>query len=496
MVVPEKRTLCMKKLSPLRCVRAVAAMGSIRGRRKPMSPKPSEEIEREKENHREEEKEEHQGRSPTDTKTTRDRVSEIEEEWVIKIEEKLDHVNQGPCWQNHCIFRVPENLRKIDPDAYAPQILTIGPYHRDVSRFAEMENHKWRFLRNLIERKNHSVKIYLKAMSVLEVEARQCYAGPIQDMDSREFVEMMVLDASFIVELLRRSMQRSWEDPIFTALQVLSCLKRDMLMLENQLPFFVLVRLFELTTPESERTSSITQIALHFFNSAIAGCYNTQITRNYDEQGGLHLLHVIRQSLLPSLAYCPGKIDQTQLMVHCVLSLRSCGIKFQKRESDKFMDIEFRKGVLHIPPLVIHDSTKSIFLNLMAFEQCYPYCTNHVTSYISFMDGLINCPKDVGYLRQLGIINHWLGSEEDVARLFNGLCREIALDVDNCYLSDVSAEVNLLFDRRWHAWRASLMHEYLRHPWAVVSLLGATVLIVVSITQTFYSVFAYYIPHS
>ncbi|XP_077219121.1 UPF0481 protein At3g47200-like [Tasmannia lanceolata] len=146
----------------------------------------------------------------------------------------------------------------------------------------------------------------------------------------------------------------------------------------------------------------------------------TPLSHELDEEG-LHLLHVIHQSLLPyqerttfEFEWCTVKMHKNQLMVHCVLALRSCGIKFRKGKSDKFMDIKFHKSILEIPPLVIHDSTKSIFLNLMAFEQCYPHCNNHVTSYISFMDGLINCPKDVGYLRRQGIIDHGLGSEEDV----------------------------------------------------------------------------------
>ncbi|XP_077220155.1 UPF0481 protein At3g47200-like [Tasmannia lanceolata] len=504
MTVPEMRSWRKK----LRGVVLLSAARGSGGKSKPISRNSSKNIERassnqeERETKGEEEKEKKLGEaSSIDTTTTT-------KEWVITIKEKLNHVL--PCervgsWLDHCIFRVPRNLREIDPKAYAPQILSIGPYHRGKSRLAEMEKHKWRFLRHLLERTGHSVELYLESMSELEEQARQCYAGPIIDMGSREFVEMMILDASFIVELLRGSIEGfiycgySWGDPIFTARGVLPFLQRDMLMLENQLPFFVLNRFFELTSELDKTSSSMIQLALQFFNLAIPGCYNPKKRENSERQA-LHLLDVIRESLLPSqgttFECCPAKVHHPQLMPHCVVGLRSCGIKFRKRKSDKFMEIKFHKGVLEIPPLVIHDSTKSIFLNLMAFEQCYPHCSNHVTSYISFMDGLINCPQDVGHLRRQGIIDHGLGSEAEVARLFNGLCREIAFDVNDCYLSGVSAGVNLYFDRRWHAWRASLMNEYLRHPWAIVSLLAATLLIGVTLIQTFYSVFAYYVPNS
>lgn len=39
------------------------------------------------------------------------------------------------------------------------------------------------------------------------------------------------------------------------------------------------------------------------------------------------------------------------------------------------------------------------------------------------MDSLINTPKDVALLKQADIIEHVLGSDEDVALLFNKLCK-------------------------------------------------------------------------
>ncbi|XP_058076263.1 UPF0481 protein At3g47200-like [Magnolia sinica] len=429
-------------------------------------------------------------------------------DWVITIEEKINAAGP-PCergcpWAHHCIFRVPRNLLEMDPKSYIPQIVSIGPYHNGKSHLQEMESHKWRFLRHLLDRTGHHVEMYLDAMSQLEDHARHCYAGLIKEMNAREFVEMMLIDACFILELLRTSIQGiihcgySWGDPIFTTRGVVPCIQRDMLMIENQLPLFVLDRLFTLTAGPDE-TDSVAQLALQFFDSVIPGCQNENTHLFNSNDYGFHLLHLIRQSLLPSPRATFTKIrtdHQPQLMVHCVTNLRESGIKFRKKRSDKFMDIKFHNGVLEIPPLVIHDSTKSIFLNLMAFEQCYPHCSNDVTSYISFMDGLINSSQDVGYLRQQGIIDHGLGSEDDVARLFNGLCREIAFNMNDCYLSHVSDEVNKYFDRRWHVWRASLKHEYFRHPWAIISLVAAILLIGLTLAQTFYTIFPYYVPSS
>lgn len=47
---------------------------------------------------------------------------------AIRINEKLG----GRCqpYSKHCIFKVPNQLRKVNENAYEPQIIAIGPYHR------------------------------------------------------------------------------------------------------------------------------------------------------------------------------------------------------------------------------------------------------------------------------------------------------------------------------------------------------------------------------
>lgn len=113
--------------------------------------------------------------------------------------------------------------------------------------------------------------------------------------------------------------------------------------------------------------------------------------------------------------------------MHCVTELREAGIKFKKRKTDRFWDIKFKNGILRMPRLLIHDGTKSLFPNLIAFEQCHLDCSNDITSYVIFMDNLINSPADVGYLHYCGIIEHWLGSVAEVADLFNRCVKRLYL---------------------------------------------------------------------
>ncbi|KAF6167432.1 hypothetical protein GIB67_024017 [Kingdonia uniflora] len=110
------------------------------------------------------------------------------------------------------------------------------------------------------------------------------------------------------------------------------------------------------------------------------------------------------------------------------------------------------------------------------------------------MDNLINSPEDVGYLHYYEIIEHWLGSDAEVADLFNRLCQEVVFDVNDSYLSRMSEHVNRYYNHKWNTWLASLRHNYFSNPWAIISFFAAVVLLLLTFAQTFYGVYGYYFP--
>ncbi|XP_076889092.1 UPF0481 protein At3g47200-like [Bidens hawaiensis] len=311
--------------------------------------------------------------------------------------------------------------------------------------------------------------MYLDSIKEVEERARECCEGNIT-MSSNEFVEMMVIDGCFVLELFRGAAEGfttlgySRNDPVFAMRGSMHSIQRDMIMLENQIPLFVLDRLLGLQFDQPEQKGLVEKLALRFFDplmptdeplsksdrskmeSSLGYVGPDQSFDPLSDQTYLHCLHVFRQSLLrrgPQMeprrwikrwSHSSRVADKrrTQL-IHCVTELKEAGIKFKKRKTDRFWDIKFRNGVLKIPRLLIHDGTKSLFLNLIAFEQSHLDCGNEITSYVIFMDNLINSQEDVGYLHYCGIFEHWLGSDADVADLFNRLCQEVVFDINNSY---------------------------------------------------------------
>ncbi|GAB2282599.1 hypothetical protein Dimus_017137 [Dionaea muscipula] len=140
-------------------------------------------------------------------------------------------------------------------------------------------------------------------------------------------------------------------------------------------------------------------------------------------------------------------------LIHCIIDLKNVVVKFKKRKTDHFRDIKFNNGVLEVPRIIVDGVTKSLLFNFIAFELCHMDSADYIiTSYVVFMDNLINSGEDVSHLHSCGIIENCLGNDAEVADLFNGLCREVAFDIKSNHMSQVHSEVNTCFKHRRNAW--------------------------------------------
>ncbi|CAL9246950.1 unnamed protein product [Arabidopsis halleri] len=452
-----------------------------------------------------------------------EKPKETREEWVISIKDKMEQAlryDATNSWDKLCIYRVPFYLQENDKKSYLPQTVSIGPYHHGKEHLLPMERHKWRAVNKVMARTKHNIEMYIDAMKELEEEARACYQGPIDMKNSNEFTEMLVLDGCFVLELLKGTAQGFQKigyapnDPVFAKRGLMHSIQRDMIMLENQLPLFVLDRLLGLQPGTPNQTGIVADVAVQFFKTLMPT--SEALTKSKSlldsqeksdelaDNGGLHCLDVFHRSLIQSSEITnPGTpygdmsmVDKQQQLIHCVTELRDAGVKFMRKETGQLWDIEFKNGYLKIPKLLIHDGTKSLFSNLIAFEQCHTQSSNNITSYIIFMDNLINSSQDVSYLHHDGIIEHWLGSDSEVADLFNRLCKEVIFDPKDGYLSQLSGEVNRYYSRKWNSLKATLRQKYFNNPWAYFSFSAAVILLILTFFQSLFAVYAYYKPLS
>lgn len=118
-------------------------------------------------------------------------------------------------------------------------------------------------------------------------------------------------------------------------------------------------------------------------------------------------------------------------------------------------------------------------------------CLYQVTSYIFFMDNIIDNDKDVALLHSKGIIQNAIGSDKAVAKLFNSLSKDVTLDPESS-LDVVHKKVSDYCKKPWNMWRANLIHTYFRNPWAILSLIAAIFLFALTIIQTVYTIMQSY----
>ncbi|XP_043698748.1 UPF0481 protein At3g47200-like [Telopea speciosissima] len=399
------------------------------------------------------------------------------------------------------IFRVPQRFIEMNGQVYEPHVVSIGPYHCGKPHLKMMEEHKWRFLGSLLSRtqsKGLTLEDYVRNAKGLEERARECYSETIS-LDSDEFAEMVVLDGCFIIEIFRivgNLVKVDPDDPIFTV-WLSTFLLRDFLRLENQLPFFVLQSLFDLSKmPEEEDhhtgvpSPSLAMLALEFFNHATME-RTPEVIQRFRNYKAKHLLDLLRSTFTESAEEEPRKGNPKTRVIETVIKLRRAGIVFKQGNTDSFLDVKFRNGVLEMPAITIDDFTSSFFANCVAFEQCHRHCSNHITSYVTLLDCLINTYKDVEFLCDAKIIENYIGTEGDVARFLNNLGKDSAFDIERSYLSSLFDEVNEYYRNGWHVQWASFKYTYFNTPWSFISAVAAVILLVLTMTQTFYSAYPY-----
>ncbi|KAJ6300615.1 hypothetical protein OIU76_021418 [Salix suchowensis] len=347
---------------------------------------------------------------------------------------------QGPR-----IPKVPQIFSGIESNkkCYEPMVVSIGPYYRGKHEdFQEMEKSKVNMVRTFVQQSMRHIDEFYKTVVDVAEEARRCYVedGSVELDDMTEFTKMMFLDGCFVIQFMHCLLD-DHENLKMTS-HVAALVARDILLLENQLPFLVLRRLMNLRFGDDvgmklikdfikhiramprPRDSCRKKISKFFRKTIFLGASNTPKDTAMEEYyGASHLLELFHMHFLDKNA--PVDSSKTCLYrYHPAMELRRVGIHFNPSKTSKFTDVQFKPtwlaGRLQIPPLTIDDSTKSLLLNLVAYEACLGDNDKlWVTSYICFMDSLIDQPEDVRELRSQGILLVTLGSEDEVAKLFN-----------------------------------------------------------------------------
>ncbi|KAL5832035.1 hypothetical protein ACOSQ4_017389 [Xanthoceras sorbifolium] len=401
-----------------------------------------------------------------------------------------------PLSEKCCIYRVLPRERGLNKRLYTPQIISIGPIHYGREELKAMEEYKRRYLNDFLQRTQVRMIDLLIFIKHRETRLRNCYAETIE-LESDEFVEMIMVDAVFIIELLLRTGISCYEDNIRIVDRILTKpwmiidIISDMFLLENQLPMFILKDLyFQL----SETAFCSHLYKGHSFVELISGLWSwtnickfllikEELVQKHFHRAE-HFVDLLRLCLQPSVLHAT---DLKTLTTPSVTELHQAGVQFKLSSSNHLLDIRFNDGILEIPNLKIVSETKVVLRNIQIFERLH--CkTNYVNDYITIMNYLVNTPKDVDLLIENGVIENWMGNSEAVSSIFHKFIKEGRIFPWEFYYSGLVEDLNAYCKSPWHKWKANLKQNYFNSPWACISVTAAAILLFFTFIQTVCSI--------
>ncbi|XP_021832959.1 uncharacterized protein LOC110772799 [Prunus avium] len=257
---------------------------------------------------------------------------------------------------------------------------------------------------------------------------RDCYEERVP-LSSDDFVQMMLVDGCFIIELLCKeafNFVEDDDDAIFKTQRMLSTIKNDLLLVENQLPWTVLDCLFKVTKVDGNhlRLPSLRQLSWLFFqNPTFQYPFDIRTSVILKFQGS-HLLENVRDLVVRPYEEVVKDIEY-RTPIPSVSELLEIGVKFVVASSNNSqLGITFENGVMEIPPIIIREDGECFIRNLIAYEQCSrkpEQC--HMTSYAILLSQLIESVQDVDFLIEKKIITTELSKVSTASffkRLSNG----------------------------------------------------------------------------
>ncbi|EEE69410.1 hypothetical protein OsJ_28777 [Oryza sativa Japonica Group] len=442
------------------------------------------------------------------------------------LETKLCNVDLdgGRRWRRspECLIsKVKPQVRRVDDSQYTPQVVLVGAYHHKPLDSTD-QLAKWTALRRVLpddgEQRASTLRRCLEAIAGVEDEARSYYEdGAKTWRENQMFVQMLLLDAWFVLDIFNvggeaaaavGSRGGSAVDYIFAVRDVFY-------LLENQIPFFILEKVYELVRvgnsgqDQDQRTQTCTSPPPPQPPGATAIAGGGPSSSSTVVVDGF-LRHL--RSLLQDQGYSNVEVDITSTRP-CARappftggagrrSTNAAGVRFKKRalgaaagDARCVLDVELRRlTTLHVPTLTVDNNTWRVLRNLMALEQNNPHLGSHVTAYCLFVSQLAGTASDVALLARKGVVVHFMATDEDVADGFAGLCRGVALDVDDArrnYLQPTWERMERWYSSRPVNWMALLRRRHLSNPLVAIALLAAITGLVCEVVQAVYAVKTY-----
>ncbi|GLJ23649.1 hypothetical protein SUGI_0447870 [Cryptomeria japonica] len=444
-------------------------------------------------------------------------------EWLIHIKQGLQDHQSIARPSTVTIFNVPKILVDLKRDSYLPRVVSIGRCYHQATDLYGMDAHKLRAAQRMIKRLPGKTDInsVLSEIEKMDGQIRDRYEKII-NCNSETLAWMMLLDGSFLLELLRTLAGKDQNDssdgmyfePLFDESRIKSmgfAALGDIVKLENQIPLLVLDKILQLESgSEKEAQTKLFEFLLNAASSFFPFKY-LQLSRiEIDSpflcrEHFLGFLHGVTLSFFAgtesasptssSSSSSSSTVErQFNYAIPSISRLSKAGICIRPYTEDGGMALRFDKetSVLYLPVLTISENTETVLRNLMAMEAFLPSELQVVSCYVGLMNSLIFTDNDVRQLRMAGILYFYVGSDAQVAQLWDSLCKGMAISSLQS-LKTLKREITSDYRSKWRAKLVDFFITRFTRPWrTAISVLAATLILLFTFAQTFSSMYGFH----
>ncbi|TXG47902.1 hypothetical protein EZV62_027196 [Acer yangbiense] len=443
---------------------------------------------------------------------------EIASEEVAKAGQADDHHAMPKIQQVPFMLRDNENFVKY----FKPKLVSVGPYHHKDPNLKITNPIKLKLAANFIKETGVNKKtLYFDIKNQIK-KFRDCYDNEAtKDYLDHELAWIFLVDGCAILQF----MYISADDHPKNSEKYLRKLgiktdhvafgQHDLFLMDNQLPYQLLQLIMRSTSKEEDMF--LQSIDKFIFDYTKAPGQKYQKNDEILKDNHVHLLDLMRKILIqPRKNNKPtgcgeiiinltvdlfdklksnDKISEHWHSFRNMKELRSAGIKLKPSETSGVRDITFSGGTLKLPPIVVDESTAAKFLNMAAYEMCPDFQNDfEVSSYLCLMDVLIvDRAHEVKELRENNILHNALGSDKEVATLFNEISTDL-VPSEEIYL-ELKSHIEDYFNTIWLKWLRQVfqdLRDYFKGRWSLLAFIGAFLALASSIIQTVYTVLGYH----
>ncbi|KAI3703692.1 hypothetical protein L1987_73886 [Smallanthus sonchifolius] len=393
------------------------------------------------------------------------------------------------------IYKVPSRLRDVNPSSFTPRVVSIGPLHRGRADLKLMEDKKAIYLYELLDevaKGSEKEKLTMceeKVMKSIE-KIKTCYFGMNYqqcEYTDDELAQIMVMDACFILQFLNKL--KTTDDVLSNNRLRSRSVAVDLVLLENQIPYFVLEDIYHLIFKPFKPKPNLTDMLLDLLERVNPFLEKIKVDNLSYKKTPYHILGLLHE-FYQYKNFDPPRIEAIPT-AHSAVELHKVGVKFRSNKDMKWplaMEFEQSLHTLRMPKVLIDNFFEVAMRNLIVYEQYSPV-KNYVTSYAMAMDMLAATPADIAKLAESDVIVNHLGSNEKASNMISNICKDVTFP--DFYYVESWTSANKYYESYWKKNYGLLKRKYFSTPWKATALIAGVIVFALTIAQFIFRIITF-----